>query len=29
MKTPMIDYAIATVFGLLLGYGLTVWFTGF
>ena len=29
MKTPLIDYVIAIVFGIALGYGLAVWFTGY
>jgi len=29
MKTPIIDYFIVIVFGIALGYGLAVWFTGY
>jgi hypothetical protein len=28
MKTPFIDYVIVVVFGIALGYGLAVYFTG-
>jgi hypothetical protein len=29
MKTPIIDYIIVVIFGIALGYGLAVWFTGY